>query len=138
MWRRVFFSSITFFPPFGLNLFRDFQINNKRCSAYCVLKTAPRWPAKPSSTSKIYFLFVSFLPSWTSDLDLLFNFLWTSDITIVVDLKLVIFHSFLYERFCGYSSSLFRCLSLLCLHLWCSVISWTLPFPHLPSAHINK
>ena len=36
-----------------------------------------------------------------------------------------IFHSYLCERFRGYSSSLFRhlCLSL-CLHLWCSAISW--------------
>ena len=36
-----------------------------------------------------------------------------------------IFHSYLCERFRGYSTSLFRhlCLSL-CLHLWCSAISW--------------
>ena len=129
------FSQALHFFPVGLNLFRDFQI-------YMHIVCWKRLPDDPQSPvlvlRRYIFLFVSFLPSWTSDLDLLFNFLWTSDITIVVDLKLVIFHWYLYERFRGYSSSLFRCLSLLCLHLWCSVISWTLPFPHLPSAHINK
>ena len=47
-----------------------------------------RLPDDPQSpvvcTSKTYFLFVSFLPSWTSDLDLFFNFLWTS-VPIILD-----------------------------------------------------
>ena len=41
---------------------------------------------------------------------------------IVVDLKLLIFLMYCM-RFCDYSSPLFRCLSSLWLHLWCSANS---------------
>ena len=54
-----------------------------------------------------------------------------------MDLKLVIFHLYLYERFRGYSSSLFRCLSSFMFTLCCSAISWTLPFPVFPNTDIN-